>query len=39
MRVVEMLGLTQYEYTFTKLKNCDDVKQDKEKAWKEHGYE
>lgn len=24
MRVVEMLGLTQYEYTFTKLKNCDD---------------
>lgn len=23
MRVVEMLGLTQYEYTFTKLKNCD----------------
>lgn len=24
MRVVEMFGLTQYEYTFTKLKNCDD---------------
>lgn len=25
MRVVEMLGLTQYEYTFTKLKNCDNA--------------
>ena len=25
MRVVEMLGLTQYEYTFTKRKNCDDA--------------
>ena len=24
MRVVEMLGLTQYEYTFTKLNKCDD---------------